>query len=282
VNRLRFLAAAAALAAASLAHAALFDDEEARKRIDEVKREQQAFARETDARLGRIEESVRNIGVVELLRQIEALNAEVARLRGQIEVLANQNDQLQKKQRDFYLDLDSRMRRLEGVAAPATGATPAAAPAVAPMAAPPAAAPAPPVAAAPAKSPAQLQAQEMRAYDAASNLFRKNDFSGAINAFRAFVLEYPQSQLAPNAEYWIGISFANLKDYKNAVAVQEALLKNYPQSPKASDALLAIAAVQVEQGDHGSARNTLEDIIARFPASEAAGKARTRLAALKR
>ena len=277
------MAAAAALAAAWQAHAALFDDEEARKRIDEVKREQQAFARETDARLGRIEESVRNIGVVELLRQIEALNAEVARLRGQIEVLANQNDQLQKKQRDFYLDLDSRMRRLEGGAAPSPGSAPAAAAIAAPpVAATAAAVPAPVAASAPAKSPAQLQAQEMRSYDAASNLFRKNDFAGAVNAFRAFVLEYPQSQLAPNAEYWIGISFANLKDYKNAVAVQEALLKNYPQSPKASDALLAIAAVQVEQGDVGSARNTLEDIIARFPASEAAGKARTRLAALKR
>ena len=279
MNRLRSLAAAAALAAAWQAHAALFDDEEARKRIDEVKREQQAFARETDARLGRIEESVRNIGVVELLRQIEALNAEVARLRGQIEVLANQNDQLQKKQRDFYLDLDSRMRRLEGGAAPAPAAAAIAAP---PVAATAAAVPAPVAASAPAKSPAQLQAQEMRSYDAASNLFRKNDFAGAVNAFRAFVLEYPQSQLAPNAEYWIGISFANLKDYKNAVAVQEALLKNYPQSPKASDAMLAIAAVQAEQGDHGSARNTLEDIIARFPASEAAGKARTRLAAMKR
>jgi tol-pal system protein YbgF len=277
VNRLRILAAAAALAAAAQAHAALFDDEEARKRIDDVKREQQALAKDTDARLGRIEESVRNIGVVELLRQIDALNAEVARLRGQIEVLANQNDQLQKKQRDFYLDLDSRMRRLEGGAAPAAGAAPA-------PPAPAASLPVqtPPVSTAPAKSPAQLQAQEIRSYDAASNLFRKNDFAGAINAFRAFVLEYPQSPLAPNAEYWIGISFANLKDYKNAVAVQEALLKNYPQSPKASDALLAIAAVQAEQGDLGSARNTLEDIIARYPATEAAGKARTRLAALKR
>jgi tol-pal system protein YbgF len=276
----RAVVVAMALAAfTQSAQAGLFDDEEARKRIDEVKREQQAFARETDARLGRIEESVRNIGVVELLRQIEALNAEVARLRGQIEVLANQNDQLQKKQRDFYLDLDSRMRRLEGGAAPAPAAAAIAAP---PVAATAAAVPAPVAASAPAKSPAQLQAQEMRSYDAASNLFRKNDFAGAVNAFRAFVLEYPQSQLAPNAEYWIGISFANLKDYKNAIAVQEALLKNYPQSPKASDAMLAIAAVQAEQGDVGSARNTLEDIIARFPASEAAGKARTRLAALKR
>jgi len=277
VNRLRILAAAVALAAAWQAHAALFDDEEARKRIDEVRREQQAFARDVDARIGRVEESVRNIGVVELLGQIEALTAEIARLRGQIEVLANQNEQLQKKQRDFYLDLDSRLRRLEGGAAPpAAGANAVEpAPAAASMAQPPGAA------AAPARSPAQQQAMEMRAYDAASGLFRKNDFVGAINAFRAFVLEYPQSQLAANAEYWIGISFANLKDYKSAVSVQEAVLKNYPQSPKASDALLAIAAVQAEQGDLGSARNTLEDIIARFPASEAAGKARTRLAAIK-
>jgi tol-pal system protein YbgF len=272
-----------AFAAAAPAAAGLFDDEEARRRIDNLRQELAQQGKDNEARITRLEESIRNIGVVELLRQLEQINTDIARLRGQLEVLANENQQVQKRQRDFYLDLDSRLKRLEGGSAP-----PADAPA-APQAAPGATQPAPPGAkpAAPDFGPqrgagAADPAREMKAYDAASNLFRRNDFASAIDAFRAFVKDYPQSQLAPNAGYWIGISHANLKDYRAALAAQEDVLARYPQSPKAPDALLAIAAIQVEQGDLGSARNTLEDIIARFPATEAAGKARTRLAAIRR
>jgi tol-pal system protein YbgF len=143
---------------------------------------------------------------------------------------------------------------------------------------------------APANPPSQAQrtptkeeqAREMKAYDAASNLFRRNDFRSSIEAFRAFLKDYPDSPLAVNASYWIGISYANLRDYRNAMSTQQEILAKYPQSAKAPDAMLAIAAIQIEQGDAGSARNTLEDIIARYPGSEAAGKARTRLAALRR
>ena len=264
------------------AAAGLFDDDEARRRIEMLRSELAQQGRDNEARIIKLEEQIRNIGVVELLRQLEQVNAELARLRGQLEVIGNENQQLQKRQRDFYLDIDSRLKRLEGGAAPGT---PAGSPPVAP---PPAATP--PVSAAPAGvEPVSLrtptredQAREVKAYDAASNLFRRNDFSSAIEAFRAFVKDYPASQLAPNAGYWIGISYANLRDYRSALAAQEEVIQRYPQSPKAPDALLAIAAIQAEQGDNGSARNTLEDIIARFPGSEAAGKARTRLAALRR
>lgn len=269
------LAVAAFAAAAGLAHAGLFDDDEARKRIEDMRAAQEKSARETGDRLARIEESIRNIGVVELLRQIESLNAEIARLRGANEVLANQVEQVQKRQRDFYLDLDSRLKRVEGV--------PAAQPAGAPdAAATPAVASADPAAAASKPPSKEEQAREVKAYDAASGLFRRNDFASAAEAFRAFLKDFPQSALAPNATYWIGICQAALKDYKGALATQEGLISRYPQSPKAPDALLAIAAMQAEQGDQGSARNTLEDIIARYPASEAAGKARTRLAATRR
>jgi len=273
VNSPKRLAAAILFAVAGTAQAGLFDDDEARKRIEEIRSEQAKSARESAERMGRLEESVRNLGVVDLLRQIEQLNAEMARIRGQLEVLGNQNEQLQKRQRDFYLDIDSRLKRLEG------GSAPSAAPA---GAAPAAAAVAPPEAT-PAKSPSREdQAREVKAYDAASNLFRKNDFVSAAEAFGAFLKDHPQSALAPNALYWIGICHANTRDFKNALAAQESLLARYPQSPKAPDALLAIAAIQSEQGDSGSSRNTLEDIIARFPGSEAAGKARTRLSALRR
>jgi len=269
----RLLLAGALALAAAPAFAGLFDDDEARRRVEQLKQELSQQGRDNEARIARLEEMIRNIGVVELVRQLEQINAELARLRGQIEVLSNENQQLQKRQRDFYLDLDSRLKRLEGGGAAAGTATGTAPPAVA-------AAPEPP---APLKPPTrEEQARELKAYDAASNLFRRNDFSSAIEAFRAFVKEYPQSQLAPNAGYWIGISYANLKDYPRAMQAQQELITRYPQSPKAPDALLAIASIQAEQGDAGSARNTLEDIIARYPGSDAAGKARTRLASLRR
>ena len=275
MNRPAWAAAGAllALALAAPARAGLFDDDEARRRIDMLRQELAAQGKDNEARIAKLEELIRNIGVVELVRQLEQINGEIARLRGQIEVLANENQQLQKRQRDFYLDLDSRLKRLEGAPA-AAAATPPPPPVVAE---PPAATTTPPRVAT-----REDQAREMRAYDAASNLFRRNDFASAIDAFRAFMKDYPGSALAANAGYWIGISYANLRDFRNALTAQQDLLTRFPQSPKAPDAMLAIAAIQSEQGDGGSARNTLEDIIARYPTSEAAGKARTRLAALRR
>ena len=273
-------AGALAVAAASLpARAGLFDDDEARRRIDGLRQELSQQGKDNEARIQKLEEQIRGIGVIELQRQLDDMNQEIARLRGQIEVLTNENQQLQKRQRDFYLDIDSRLKRLEGV--PNTGAAqvpgdPGTAGAGAGAAA--AAQPATPLRA-PTKDD---QAREVKAYDAASNLFRRNDFAAAIDAFRAFIRDFPGSPLAANAGYWIGISYANMRDYRRAMDAQQEVISRYPQSPKAPDALLAIASIQAEQGDTGSARNTLEDIVARFPNSEAAGKARTRLAQTKR
>jgi len=294
---LRIAAAAAfALFASASAHAGLFDDDEARRQINQLRQELSQQAKDNEARIQKLEDQVSHIGVVELVQQIEQMNEQIARLRGQIEVLENENQQLQKRQRDFYLDLDSRLKRVEGAnaggtkpgapagTAPAPGAAQGGAPA------PPAAAgagfgPLPAGPSSDAKPQAQSredQAREMKAYDAASNLFRRNDFSSAVDAFRAFLKDYPESPLAPNASYWIGISYANLKDYPKALAAQHDLLDKHPQSAKAPDALLAIAAIEAEQGQAGAARNTLEDLIARYPSSDAAGKARTRLTALRR
>lgn len=298
----------------SNARAGLFDDDEARKQIADLKKAVELENRRNDTRIKDLEENVRDRGMVQLLQQIEALKEEIARLRGQIEVLTSADDQLSKKQRDFYLDLDSRMKRLEaGGQAPAplpTGAAPtapplagtaapplsAATPPVAPPGVPPGANPPPatPPAAGnvaivrpPPAGPVPLpgagdQSAELRAYDNASNVFKRNDFSGAVTAFNQFIRDFGQSALVPNAYYWIGISQANLKDYRGALAAQETVIRRFPDSPKAPDAMLAVAQLQVEQGDTGSARDTLDGLINKYPQSDAAGKARTRLAQLRR
>ena len=260
----------------SLNAAAGIFDEDARREVRELRAELEKKDRDVDARLLRLDESMKNLGIIQLLNQIEQLNSELAKLRGQNEVLANQNDQLTKRQKDFYLDIDTRLRKLEGLPADLPPAAPV-------SSVVPSAGPVPPATlAVAAPASAATREQENRAYDVGSNLFKRGDFQAAIRAFQTFMKDFPASPLVSNAQYWIGICYSNLKDYTNARSSQESLLKMFPDSPKAPDALLAIASIQMESSDNGSARNTLEDIIARFPASDAAAKARTRLAQLRR
>ena len=274
------------------AAAGLFDDEEARKDVKNLRAQAEQQNRDNENRFMKLDESVKNIGVIQLLNQIEQQNAELARLRGQIEVLSNQNEQLVKRQKDFYLDIDTRLRKLEGLppdsaAVPAAGGALVISPPILGTVAPkPAttgvAATIGAAGVSGAVTAAANKEQENKAYDVGSNLFRRGDYVAAIRAFETFMKDYPASPLVSNAQYWIGICYFNIKDFSNARNTQEALVKNFPDAPKAPDALLAIASLQIEGGDNGSARNTLEDIIARYPSTEAATKARTRLDLLSR
>jgi len=311
----RALAAALALAALAAvpARAALFDDEEARKRIEATNQRLTQIQRQLDERIASLETQLKSQGLVELFNQVELLKADAARLRGQYEVLAHELDETQKRQRDLYVDLDTRVRRLEAgpaAAAPgaptAPGASGAPAPAAAPSGAfgpapapgapavpapqpivPPAGAagagPAPgavaPTAARPGAAPADAATAEQRAYDAALDLFKAGNYAGAVGGFTAFVKAYPKSPLAPSAQYWVGNAQFAQRDFRGAIAAQRQLVAAYPDSAKVPDALLNIATSQFELGDATGARKTLNDIVAKFPQSDAAAKARARLGA---
>jgi tol-pal system protein YbgF len=263
---------------AALAHAGMFDDDEARKqiaaerkRIDDVRAQQQAV----DARLGKLEEAFKSQALLDLFTQIEALKVEMNKLRGQIEVLNNNVENTSKRQRDMYLDLDTRVRRFEqGGAQPATEAPAASgAPAAATGGAPAAAGTPPPAATGDTGA-------ETRAYEAAQSQRRVGNYQGAIVAFQNFIKQYPKSNLAPRAQYWIGDSYFNLRDFKLAIGSQQALLKSYPDSPTVPDAMLNIASSQIEMGETVTGKKTLEDLVAKYPVSEAAEKAKRRLGAL--
>ncbi len=135
IRQTRIASAVLALALSSVmsfnAAAGLFDDDEARKDIKALRAQVEQQNRDNDLRMQKLDESIKNIGILQLLNQIEQLNAELARLRGQVEVLTNQNEQLAKRQKDFYLDIDSRLRKLEGVgdAPPTVNVQPATVPA---------------------------------------------------------------------------------------------------------------------------------------------------------
>lgn len=235
-----------------------------------------------DARIERLETTLRQSQQsLDLLKEVETLKAEVARMRGQAEVQAHQMDTLGKRQNDLYVDLDQRLRELTKAPRPAAAAeAPAAAPvaAAAPAATAGAAAA---TAAAPAPPPQADPQAESRAYEAALNQFRKANYDGAIAGFRGFLKSYPDSALAPNAQYWIGYSYYALKDYKSALAHQQKLVAAYPGSAKVPDAMLNIATNLIGLDDFDTARKTLEVLVDKHPGTNAANLAARRLAALK-
>jgi tol-pal system protein YbgF len=279
VKRSQFRHAAWALLTAWLialpAYGALFDDDEARKRIEATNQRLAQIQRQLEDRMAALEGQLKSQGLVELFSQLEQIKADVSRLRGQIEVLTYEQDQQQKRQRDLYIDLDSRLRKIEGNPAGA-GAAPAPTPS---GSLPPVA---PPVASAGAGAPVAgataAVTGEQRAYDAALDQFKAGSFPAAIASFTAFVKTYPKSPLAPSAQYWIGNAQFARKDYRAAIASQRQLVAAYPDSAKMPDALLTIATSQFELGDSAASRRTLEDLIAKYPQSEAAARARQRLA----
>jgi len=292
LNRVALAQCGAVLLSAALAAPALagmFDDDEARKqiaverqRVDEVRSELKAQQQAVEARISKMEEALKSQALLDLFTQIEALKLEMTKLRGQIEVLNNSGENTSKRQRDMYLDLDTRVRRFEQQGAPPPSVeAPAAVPPAAAGAAP-AAAPAAPVIASPATVPVANadSGAEMRAYEAAQGQRRVGNYQGAIVAFQNFIKQYPKSNLAPRAQYWIGDSYFNLRDFKLAIGSQQLLLKTYPDSPTVPDSMLNIASSQIEMGESITGRKTLEELVAKFPVSEAADKAKRRIAAL--
>jgi len=282
------LAGVALFFVAHIAQAALFDDDEARRRIESTNVRLTQLQREIEDRLTALEQQVKGQGLADLSNQMQVLQSDIAKLRGQIEVVTYELEQAQKRQRDLYVDLDTRLRKIESSSAgaektepanpanAAAGAPPAGAP---PPALPPPAPAPPPVAIAtspPTRNPAEGIA-EQRAYDSALDQFKRGDYAGAVAGFNGFLKAYPRSPLASSAQYWVGNAQYARRDYKGSIATQRQLLKEFPDSSKAPDALLNIGSAQADMGDNAAARRTLEELISRYPKSDAATRARQRL-----
>jgi tol-pal system protein YbgF len=240
-SKLPLLIAAFLFCTASFA--GIFDDDEARKRIESQQK--------------RIDElEAKSQSLMDILGQIETLRVEINKLRGQMELELYRIETLEKRQKDLYVDLDNRLRRIESGTPAAAGSAPASAVTVDPAA-------------------------ENKAYEAAFNNFRTGSYQAAISGFQDFIKTYPNSSLAASAQYWIGNAYYALRDYKSAITNQQKLLTSYPENAKVPDAMLNIASSQLELGDKASAKKTLQEIIAKHPSSDAADKAKRRLSTIK-
>jgi len=249
------------------AQAGLFDDDEARRRVEELRQEVSQHSRQLADTTSAAQTAARS--QLELANQIEQLRAELAQVRGQVEVLGFELNSAQQRQKDFYIDLDSRLRKLEGVAENGAAATNATHPAEAAATATPST---------PPPAPAD-PTREIAAYEAALNLFKAGRYQDAQAAFDDFSRSHGNSQLLPSAHYWAATARYQQRDYKGAADAYAHVASRWPNDAKAADALLGQANSQRDLGNGAAMRKTLELLVAKYPASNAAQQARTRLGA---
>jgi tol-pal system protein YbgF len=264
-KRLDAVAAALVLAlcAAAPARAALFDDDEARKAIldlrkqhEQLKTKQESTNAELTKANAALMEQVSQLrrSLLELNSQLEALRGDLAKMRGTDEQLARDIAEVQRKQKDVTQatqGVDDRIKRLEPIRVSNDGRE------------------------------FMADQEEKRQFEEALASLRGGEFDKASILFGAFVRRYPGSGYADSARFWLGNALYGKREYKEAILAFRTMANSAPDHPRAPEALLAIANCQVESRDIKTARATIGELIKVYPKSEAAQAGRERLAALK-
>jgi tol-pal system protein YbgF len=245
----------------------------------------------TDARLDSIERKLDSRGLLDMLSRIEQMQQTIQQLRGDLEVQAHTLDEMQRRSREQYLDLDRRLQQLETGQA-VTPSFDNATPALAPL---PVTPPATQVPSAPERTvvqevgqpaaqttPPAVQAGERAEYEQALAILREGRYAEAAQAFNGFLANYPGSSYADNANYWLGETYYVTRDFDRALAAFKGLIDNYPNSPKTPDSYLKTGYIYYEKQDWAASRQALEAVISGYPGTTAARLAADRLQAMKR
>ena len=240
--------------------AGMFDDEEARKAILDLRTRIQSSDDNSRAKLGELTQAQAALleqvtqlrrSLLDLNTQLEAQRADNAKLRGGQEQLLRDVADVQRSVKDVSKGVDDRLRLLEPQKVSLDGKDFAADP------------------------------EEKRTHDQAMAALRSGDFDKASSALNAFVQRYPASGYGDSARFWLGNALYGQKNYKDAITVFRALITGSPTHPRTPEAMLALANCQIEMKDNKSARKTIDELVKAYPASEAATAGRERLVTLK-
>lgn len=270
-NTVRVFLLTAGMCVAGASHAALFEDDEARKAILELRQKVEASRTTSDGVLQKLVETQNELlrrstedtaqlrrALLDMQNQIEGLKGELARSNGQREQSSRELSDLQRelkdlaqRQQELARGVEERVSQLEPVKVSVDGREIMAEPA------------------------------ERRAYDKALEQFRTGDFTVAQSGFLSLISRFPKSGYLPSALFWLGNTQYATRDYKEAITNFRIMLKAAPDHMRAPEALLSIANCQVELKDVNGARKTLDELGKTYPQSEAAKAGKERLARLR-
>jgi tol-pal system protein YbgF len=235
--------------------AGLFSDNEARQLIQQL----QARASAAEDALSKMDAAHKQqtSALLDLQTLIETQNADMRKLRGQIEELVHNLQDAEKRQKDFYVDLDGRLRRFESADSASVEKNNS------------------------VKNKADDSVNENRALEAALGFYKAEKFQDAIIAFQGFLGAYPKSVHTANVRYWAGNAYYMLKDYKSSLENFQVIANKFDTYPKIAEVLFSIADCQELLNDNEAAKLTLKQISTKYPNSEAAAKAKKELASFK-
>jgi len=241
------------LLAVSGANAALFEDDEARRAILDLRQRVDAVRVDVDQSRKAGSDEITSLGksMLDLQRQIEILKNELSSVRGVNEQLLRELANVQRIQKDQAQIVSERLSKFEPVKVKVDGLEFFAEP------------------------------NEKRDFDAALAVFRKGEFSAAQNLFVGFLNRYVTSAYVESALFWLGNAQYATRDYKEAIVNFRALVAKNPEHMRAPEAVLSVANCQLELKDTKGAKKTLSDLVKAYPQTEAAVVAKERLSTLK-
>ncbi len=214
---------------------------------------------ELEQRLAAIERVLENQSLVNLTQQVSALERRADEFQGMTETLDHEASSTADRQRQLYADLDDRIRDLETYLrarrAPivADGGTLV-----------PGALPVP-------------GGSDRDNYQAAFELVKEQRYEQAALAFQQFLLSFPDSDLAANAQYWLAESYYVMQRFADALAAFQVVIDHYPRSRKVADALLKMGYCNYELKRWEAAKKSLARVQADFADTTAARLAGQRL-----
>lgn len=278
------------------AQAALFEDEEARRAILDLRQrlenQRQTQLQSTDQTLQKsLDQSQKQIEILrkqveleinqskqdnrqaalQLQAQIEALKQDIANLRGEREQLLREITLLQRAQKDINVEIEERFQKIYDQFAKKE-------------------APSTQKEEAPKSAKVNVQVDgfeflaepdEKRDFEAAFVLFRKGDFAAAAKEFAQFVKVYSASGYKPSALYWLGSAKFARRDFNEAIAHLKGLVNDFPNHARAPEAMLTVGNAQLEIKQAKEARKTFNELLKLYPTTEAAAAAKDRLAQIK-
>lgn len=248
-----------------------------------------------DIRLGRLEKLMSSQSVLDQADQIEQLQRDVQSMRGELEMLTHQIEQLKKQQQDIYLDLDKQLRSLKEASAAVSTPPTKTEPNTTSQSTDTTAVVTPPKQSTEADvdepndpnlsttpSPAvtvtvTLPNNEEEAYQQVFKWLQEGNYDKSIIGFNQLLKTFPQGNYADNAQYWLGEAYFAQKNYAAAITALTTLLEKYPNSPKKASAMLKLGYAYDEQKDAANAKTTLEKVKSTFPGTASARLAEERL-----
>lgn len=205
-------------------------------------------------------------GQAQVFMQMQQMQKQIDQLRGTLEEQQLLIKQMQQESLERYQNLDSRLSNASTTNATNNAGAIDANAAVTP--------------------PSNIKAEpadpekEKIYYDAAYSLIQKKDFTNAQKAFMVFLQKFPNSQYAPNAQYWIAEIYFSQGDMQNANTSFSKVISQYPKNSKIPDAMYKLATVQQRLGNNAKAKELLNQVVNQYPKTSAATLAKRMLPTL--